>query len=464
MTAETNQKKSYRRHFKVERIVAGGFGLVILLGALLLMLPVSAAPGQTTHWSDALFTAVTSVCVTGLVTVPTALHWSLFGKVVILCLIQLGGLGIIACAALTLMIIGKRISMQTSRLIAESYSLDTMDGMTGVIRRIVRGTLLVEALGAVPYAVVFVPEYGIAGGIGRAVFNAVSCFCNAGMDILGEDSLVPWVTNKIINIDTMILIFLGSIGFFVWFDVIDTLKKRWRRGKSARGFFSQLKLHSRMAIVVSVGLIVAGTVCIALFDWTNPASLGPLSAPDKVMAAAFQSVTTRTAGFQTIPQQQFTDASGFVSLLLMFIGGSPMGTAGGMKTTTVAVILLTVGAYCRGRDNTELYNRRLRASDIRTALVVLALGFCIAFTGIVALSAVSGAPTMDVLFEVISAVGTVGLSRGLTPTLSVAGKLILIVIMYCGRIGPVTLAMAVTVRAKAAKNQIRFPEEKIMIG
>ena len=464
MTAGNDRKKRYPRHFRVERIVAGGFGLVILLGALLLFLPASAAPGQTTHWSDALFTAVTSVCVTGLVTVPTATHWSIFGKVVILCLIQLGGLGIISCAAVTLMIVGRRISMQTSRLIAESYNLDTMDGMGAVISRIVKGTLLVEALGAIPYAVVFIPQYGVLHGLAKAIFNAVSCFCNAGMDILGEDSLVPWVTNPIVNIDTMLLIILGSIGFFVWFDVIDTLKKRHRQGKRARGFFQQLNLHSRMALVVSVVLILAGTICIAVFDWNNPASLGGLSAPEKIMAAAFQSVTTRTAGFQTIPQQNFTDASGFVSLLLMFIGGSPMGTAGGMKTTTIAVILLTVAAFCRGRDNTELYNRRLRASDVRTAMVVLALGFSIVFVGIVSLSAVTGAGTMDVLFEVISAVGTVGLSRGLTPTLGIAGKLIIIAIMYCGRIGPVTLAMAVTVRANAAKNQIRFPEEKVMIG
>ena len=211
-------------------------------------------------------------------------------------------------------------------------------------------------------------------------------------------------------------------------------------------------------------LIVAGTVLIACFDWNNPDTLGKLSIPEKIMAALFQSVTTRTAGFQTIPQENFTNASAFISILLMFIGGSPMGTAGGMKTTTIAVIFLTIIAYLRGRDATELYNRRLRASDIRSALVVLGLGFSVAFAGTVLLSAVVAASPMDILYEVISAVGTVGLTRGLTPLLNTAGKLIIMAVMYCGRIGPVTLAMAITVRMNAAQKQIRFPEEKIMIG
>ena len=460
---ENGKKKRWQR-FRVEQIVAGSFGLIILIGFLLLLFPISHAPGETTHWTDALFTAVSAVCVTGLVTVPTALHWSLFGKCVILVLIQLGGLGILACATATLLLLGRRLSMRTQRLIAENYNLDTMNGLIGVIRKIVGGTLLVEAVGTIPYAVVFIPEYGFPSGLFRAVFNSVSCFCNAGMDILGEDSLVPYVTDPIVNINTMILIIVGGIGFFVWFDLIHTVKSTWRKKKSARSFFQKLTLHTRMALVATLFLIVAGTVLIACFDWNNPDTLGNLSVPEKIMAAMFQSVTTRTAGFQTIPQENFTDSSAFISLLLMFIGGSPMGTAGGMKTTTVAVIFLTMIAYLRGRDATELYNRRLRASDVRSALVVIALGVTVAFTGIVLLSAVTDAGAMDVLYEVISAVGTVGLTRGLTPMLNTAGKLIIIAVMYCGRIGPVTLAMAITVRMNAAQKQIRFPEEKIMIG
>lgn len=460
---DIGKKKGFQR-FRVEQIVAGSFGMIILLGFLLLLLPVSHAPGETTHWTDALFTAVSAVCVTGLVTVPTAIHWSVFGQCVILVLIQLGGLGIMACAAGTLLLLRRRMSMHTRRLIAENYNLDTMNGLTGVVRKIVGGTLLVEALGTIPYAVIFIPEYGFASGLFKAVFNAVSCFCNAGMDILGEDSLVPYVTNPVININTILLIVVGGIGFFVWFDLMDTAKHSRGQKKGAKSFFQKLSLHTRMALVVTAVLIVTGTVLIACFEWNNPQTLGTLSVPDKIMAALFQSVTTRTAGFQTMPQENFTDASGFISLLLMFIGGSPMGTAGGMKTTTIAVIFLTMIAYLRGRDATELYNRRLRASDVRSAMVVLALGFSVAFTGTVLLSLVTDAGAMDVLYEVVSAVGTVGLTRGLTPMLNTAGKLIIMVIMYCGRIGPVTLAMAITVRMNAAKKQIRFPEEKIMIG
>ena len=459
-----NGKKKGLQRFRVEQIVAGSFGMIILLGFLLLLLPVSHAQGETTHWADALFTAVSAVCVTGLVTVPTATHWSIFGQSVILILIQLGGLGILACATGTMLLLGRRLSMRTRRLIAENYNLDTMNGLISVIRKIVGGTLLVEALGAIPYAVVFIPEYGFGSGLFKAVFNAVSCFCNAGMDILGEDSLAPYVTNPIVNINTMVLIVVGGIGFFVWFDLIHTAKNTYHKKKGARSFFQKLTLHTRMALAVTAILIVAGTVLIACFEWNNPKTLGALSAPDKIMAALFQSVTTRTAGFQTIPQENFTDSSAFISLVLMFIGGSPMGTAGGMKTTTIAVIFLTMIAFLRGRDATELYNRRLRASDVRSAMVVLSLGFCIAFTGTVVLSAVTGADAMDVLYEVVSAVGTVGLTRGLTPMLNTAGKLIIMIVMYCGRIGPVTLAMAITVRMNAAQKQIRFPEEKIMIG
>lgn len=459
-----NGIKKVLQRFRVEQIVAGSFGLIILIGFLLLLLPAAHAPGQTTHWTDALFTAVSAVCVTGLVTVPTALHWSVFGKCVILLLIQLGGLGIMACATAALLLLRRRLSMRTRRLIAENYNLDTMNGLIGVIRKIVGGTLLVEALGTIPYAVVFIPEYGFPSGLFRAVFNSVSCFCNAGMDILGEDSLVPYVTNPIININTILLIVVGGIGFFVWFDLISTVKSTWEKKKGARSFFQKLTLHTRIALVATLILIVAGTVLIACFDWNNPDTLGKLSIPEKIMAALFQSVTTRTAGFQTIPQENFTNASAFISLLLMFIGGSPMGTAGGMKTTTIAVIFLTIIAYLRGRDATELYNRRLRASDIRSALVVLGLGFSVAFAGTVFLSAVVAASPMDILYEVISAVGTVGLTRGLTPLLNTAGKLIIMAVMYCGRIGPVTLAMAITVRMNAAQKQIRFPEEKIMIG
>lgn len=460
---EKSRKRSGQR-FRIEQILAGGFALLILAGTLLLMLPVAQAPGETTALSDAMFTAVSAVCVTGLVTVPTAVHWSLFGKCVILILIQLGGLGIMACATCMMLLLRRHMSMHTRRLLAESYSLDTMDGLAGIVRGIVGGTLLVELLGTIPYAIVFIPEYGVRSGLFRALFNAVSCFCNAGMDILGTESLAPWVTDPIVNINTMVLIILGGIGFFVWFDLLKTAGKMRKRKKEAKGYFASLSLHTRLVLVTSALLVFGGALLIALLEWTNPDTLGALSVPQRVMAALFQSITTRTAGFQTIPQENFRDATSFISMVLMIIGGSPMGTAGGIKTTTVAITVLTVFSYLKGRDSTEVYNRRLRLSDVRVAIVILTLEFGIVFVGTVLLSAVTGADSMDVVFEVASAMGTVGLTRGLTPLLNGAGKLILMVIMYCGRIGPVTLAMAITVRSSREKKQIQFPEEKIMIG
>jgi trk system potassium uptake protein TrkH len=284
------------------------------------------------------------------------------------------------------------------------------------------------------------------------------------MDILGTESLTPWVTDPIVNINTMVLIILGGIGFFVWFDLLKTAGKMRKRKKEAKGYFASLSLHTRLVLVTSALLVFGGALLIALLEWTNPDTLGALSVPQRVMAALFQSVTTRTAGFQTIPQENFRDATSFISMVLMLIGGSPMGTAGGIKTTTVAITVLTVFSYLKGRDSTEVYNRRLRLSDVRVAIVILTLEFGIVFVGTVLLSAVTGADSMDVVFEVASAMGTVGLTRGLTPLLNGAGKLILMVIMYCGRIGPVTLAMAITVRSSREKKQIQFPEEKIMIG
>lgn len=452
-----------KKFLRAERYMALGFALLILTGAFFLCLPVSSASGAFTPWPDALFTSATSVCVTGLVTVTTAAHWSVFGKVVILCLIQLGGLGIVACVTGLMMVFGQRISLGARKRIADSYNLDHITGVVGLVKRIVRGTLGVEALGAVPYAFVFIPEYGPARGLFYAVFHAVSAFCNAGIDILGEDSLAAYVTDPVININTMLLIIMGGIGFTVWFDVA----AQWEKRKMIRGprqFWNRLALHTRLAVCITAFLILFGALLILLLDWNHGASLGPLSAPQKVLAALFQSVTLRTAGFQTIPQQDFTDASACVGLVLMFIGGSPMGTAGGMKTTTVGIVFLMTWAYLRGKEHPEVFGRRLRDADTRTALVVICCGFAVAFGGTVLLAVTTDAAFLDVFYEAVSAVGTVGLTRGITGSLGTAAKLVLVALMYAGRLGPITLAMAVTRRAGGRKKSVRLPEKRILIG
>lgn len=457
------EKNSKEFRFSTTQLVAMGFLGVILVGAGFLTLPISAADGEATEFIDALFTATTSVCVTGLVTVSTAAHWSLFGKIVILILIQLGGLGVVACVTMFLLITNRKITLNERVIIRESYGLDTMEGMVKLIKRIVRGTLFVEVLGAILYSIHFIPEFGVLPGIWRAVFNAVSSFCNAGMDILGETSLAEYRGNVLINFTTMGLIILGGIGFPVWWDVIHVLREVRRRKIRKKYIFDSLTLHSKLAIVTSFILILGGCISIYILEYNNPLTMKDLSIGDKWLASLFQSVTTRTAGFFTISQEKFTNASAMVSMVLMFIGGSPAGTAGGMKTTTIAMILLTTMSFAKGRSDTEVFRRKIASDNVRLGLVVVTLGFIILFTAIILLSATENAPLVDVAYEATSALGTVGLSRNFTPLLSTLGKLIIIIVMYLGRIGPITLVVALS--NKGSRNvRIDFPEKKIMIG
>ena len=449
-----------QKRIKAEQAVAVGFFVSILLGSVLLALPLSAADGQATPYTDALFTAVTSVCVTGLVTVTTALHWSLFGKIVILILIQIGGLGIMSIMTVFFLALRRRISLGSQKLLKESYNLGQMEGVVGLVKKIVLGTLTVEGAGAVLYACCLVPQYGLRKGVFMSVFNAVSCFCNAGMDIIGPDSLKPFVSNPLMNITTMLLIILGGIGFIVWWDILNFINSR--RGANRRRN-RQLGLHTKLVLIVTAILVVGGALLILMFEWSNSRTLGNLSVPDKLMAALFQSVTTRTAGFETIAQASFSDATALLSMVLMFIGGSPLGTAGGMKTTTAALVVLLVCMFIQGEESIVLFNRRISMSNVRTAVVIVSVGLTVAVTGTLLLTLAADAPFLDAAYEVVSALGTVGLSRGLTPHLPWAGKVIIMVIMYIGRIGPITLMLAL-VRKKRKKQQIQYPEQQIMIG
>ena len=438
------------------QIIALGFAGVILLGGCLLWLPVCAAPGEQTTFIDALFTAATSVCVTGLVTVTTAAHWSLLGKCVILILIQLGGLGVIAVSMSIFLLVGRRITLKGRRLIQEAYNLDTLSGMADVVKKIVACTLGAEALGAVCYAFAFVPRFGWAQGIWQSVFTSVSAFCNAGIDILGEDSLAPYVGNPLVNGTTMALIISGGLGFLVWWDLYRVAKGRlgWRR----------LKVHSKLAVTATGILVLGGGILFLVFEYGNPETLGGLSLTDKIQAALFQSVTTRTAGFFTIDQSCFGDASMVLTLFLMFTGGSPMGTAGGVKTTTLAILILTVAAYLKGKSDTEVFNRKIREENIRTGIVVIILGFTVLLISAAALSLTMDASFIDMIFEAVSALGTAGLTRGITGDLTLVGKVIIILDMYLGRIGPITLATAIVMRSRRANQNVHLAEENILIG
>lgn len=438
------------------QIITLGFAGVILLGGFILWLPVCAAPGEQTSLIDALFTAATSVCVTGLVTVTTAVHWSAVGKCVILLLIQLGGLGVIAVTMSMLLLAGRRITLKGRRLIQETYNLDTLSGMADVIKKIIACTLAAEVLGAVCYAFAFVPEFGWEEGILQSVFTSVSAFCNAGIDILGEESLAPYVADPLVNVTTMVLIISGGSGFLVWWDLYRVAKSRsgWRR----------LKIHSKLAVTVTALLVLGGGSLFLVFEYNAPETLGGMSLGGKIQAALFQSVTTRTAGFFSIDQRYFSDASMVLTLFLMFTGGSPMGTAGGIKTTTLAILTLTVAAYLKGKRDTEVFHRKIKEQNIRTAIVVTVLGVSVFLVSAMALSLTMEASFIDIIFETVSALGTAGLSRGITGDLTLVGKIIIILDMYLGRIGPITLATAIVMRARNADGNVHLAEENILIG
>ncbi len=435
------------------------FLLAILVGSVLLMLPISSANGKSVTYTDALFTATTSVCVTGLVTVTTASAWSFFGQLVILLLIQIGGLGIITILSGFMIGLHRRMGLGDRILLQDAFNLNSMSGIVKFLKKVIIGTLAVEGVGALLYMTVFVPEYGVRG-IWISIFNAVSAFCNAGMDVIGEDSLCGYVLHPMINFVTSMLIVLGGLGYIVWWDLLRVIKNFKKQKFQC---FKNLTLHSKIALLATGILLLSGAVLFFLFEYRNPQTIGAFSMPGKLQAALFQSVTTRTAGFATVPQQNLTDASAIVSLLLMFIGGSPVGTAGGVKTVTIAVLLLSAFSVIRNREDTVLFRRTISKQAVGKAVAVVSMSFLIAFVSTVLLAAVTGAPALDVMYETFSATATVGLSRNLTASLNIWGKLIIIVTMYLGRVGPISLVIAFNTK-KRKENIIKNPTEEISVG
>ena len=428
---------------------------LILLGSLLLALPIATKSGTAVSYPDALFTATTSACVTGLVTVPTVTTWSLFGQIVILLLIQVGGLGVITVMTGFMLALNRKMGLSDRLLLQDAFNLNSLSGIVRFVKRVLLGTFLVEGAGALLYMTVFVPDFG-ARGIWISVFTAVSAFCNAGMDILAENSLCDYATNPIINLVTSLLIILGGIGYIVWWDVMGL------SGRKCRGL-RNLTLHSKIAIATTLILIFGGGFLILLFEYHNPLTIGNLSLFDKIQVSLFQSVTTRTAGFATVPQQDLTNASSVLCLLLMFIGGSPVGTAGGIKTVTIAVLMVSAVATIQNKQEVSLFNRNISRQAVSKAVAVTMMSFSIMLTSTILLSAVSDADALDVLFETVSATATVGLTRNLTPYLNAAGKAVIIGTMYLGRVGPISLALALY-SPKEQQNIIRNPAEEISVG
>ncbi|MCH5169800.1 MAG: potassium transporter KtrB [Oscillospiraceae bacterium] len=454
-------RKAKKRNFITTYIIAGGFLSLIILGAVLLNLPIASANGVSVPFADSLFTATTAVCVTGLVTVPTFSAWSLFGQIVILILIQLGGLGVISFTILFLQILGKRIGLHEKQLIRDAYNLDTNKGMNILIKKIFKGTFIIEALGAVLYSFVFVPEFGILG-IWKSIFNSVSAFCNAGMDILGPDSLIPYRSNIAVNLITMALIVLGGIGFPIWFLTVEKAKECICEKVNFRKAIKTLPIYAKTVLIVTAVLIFGGAVVILIMEFTNDRTLGNLPFGEKLLTALFQSVTTRTAGFCTIPQEGLRRCTVIVCCILMFIGGSPSGTAGGIKTTTITVLIMSLISALSERNNTEIFKRTVNAETVRKATSVFSLSFSVMVLALTAFCAVQPGAFEDCLYEVVSAIGTVGLTRDLTSSLTLSAKMIIIVTMYLGRIGPISLALFFN--TKKNTNLIKYPEGKMPVG
>ena len=444
-----------KRTLSTTQVIMLSFLAVIGLGSILLSLPVCSADGKGVSFLDALFTATTSVCVTGLVTLPTATAWSVWGQAVILILIQVGGLGVITIMCAVMLLLNKRMGIGDRLLLQDAFNLNSLSGIVRFVKRVLLGTILVEGAGALLYMSVFVPEYG-ARGIWISVFTAVSAFCNAGMDILAENSLCDYATDPIINLVTSMLIVLGGIGYIVWWDVMG-LTGRKRRG------LRNLTLHSKIAIAATLFLLFGGGLLILLFEYHNPLTIGTLPLFDKIQVSLFQSVTTRTAGFATVPQQDLTNASSILCVLLMFVGGSPVGTAGGIKTVTLAVLVVSALSTIQNKQEVSLFNRRISKQAVNKAVAVTMMSFAIMFVSTLLLSAVTNADALDILFETVSATATVGLSRDLTPRLNDAGKAIIIATMYLGRVGPISLALALNANIRH-QNLIKNPTEEISIG
>lgn len=434
-----------------------GFLMGALLGTLLLMLPISTRPGQAIGFLDSLFVSTSSICVTGLSTVNIGQTFSAFGQVVLLLLIQFGGLGIVTFTTMVLWLFGRRITLADRMLIQSAYNLDTLSGLVRLTMRILKVTLCLEGLGAVGYAIVFIPEYGYRG-IWYSIFHAVSAFCNAGIDLLGGNSFCGYRDNVIMNLTTVFLIIVSGLGFPVYWEVARVLRPRRSDGRYGR----KMNLQAKIVLTATLALILAGAALTLLFEYDNPATLGPLGWPRKALAALFQSVTLRTAGFATIPQESFRPASCLAYLVLMFIGGSPAGTAGGVKTVTIVMLIASMLANIKGKKDVTVMNRKIADEAIRRCVAIVTFSFSVLMALTVALLAVQRSDFLDTLYEMTSAIATVGLSRGLTGALYPAGKLIVTLTMYLGRIGPITLALVFNSRTPA--DNISYADSKVIIG
>ncbi len=441
------------------RMISASFAVVIAIGTLLLWLPISSKARVFTPLLDCLFTAASATCVTGLVVYDTYTHWSAFGHGVLLMLIQIGGLGLVTFTSFFNLVVGRKLGLRGMRLASESINSTSFGDVPYLLRMIITFTLAVEASGALLLGLYFVPRFGLRG-IAISVFLAISAFCNAGFDVLGflgeYTSLTSLNDSYLVLFTIMLLIIIGGLGFIVWNDLM-----AWRKTRT-------LLLHTKVVLLVTAFLLLLGTVCFLLFEWNNPATLQPMSLKEKIGAGCLQSVTMRTAGFNSIDLYSMRDATKVFSIVLMFIGAAPGSTGGGIKVTTIAVIVMTAVSISRGKDEPYLLGRRLSANVVYRSLAILFLGIVV--SGITAIVLIltcpleqNGLTGVDAVFEAVSAFATVGVSSGVTAVTNWVGKVALTLTMFIGRVGPVSFGLTLAAQQKVNRKLI-VPEGKIVVG
>lgn len=441
--------KTPKKKLSSFQIILLGFAGVVLLGAFLLSLPISSKNHEWTPFIDALFTSTSAVCVTGLIVFDTATHWTIFGQIVILLLIQIGGMGVVTIAVSLAVISGKKIGLFSRETMKNAISAPNVSGIVRLTGFIIKGIFLIELIGALVMMPVFCIDYG-AEGIWLAIFHSVSAFCNAGFDIMGTESgeftsITHYSAQPVINITIMLLIIIGGIGFLVWEDVC---KNKWR--------IKEYRTQSKVVLIVTAVLIILLAIYFFFFEFSD------MPVGKRILASLFQSVTPRTAGFNTVDLTAISDTGLYLMIILMLIGGSPGSTAGGMKTTTIAVLFSSAFSVFRKKDNAELMKRSVDDGTVKTASAIFMMYITLFLFGGMAISAIENLPITSCLFETASAVGTVGLTLGITPTLGIASKLILIILMFFGRVGGLTLIYAAFGTNK--KQVAKLPTDTIAVG
>lgn len=434
------------------QVLAIGFAVLILLGGIILSLPISSANGEYTNFLDSLFTSTSAVCVTGLITLDTGTHWNAFGQTVIIILIEIGGLGFMSLTTFVAILLGKKITLRDRLLMQEAMNTFNIEGLVRMVKYVLGLTFLVQLFGALLLSTQFIPDFGLKKGILYSLFHSASAFCNAGFDLLGNfNSLVGYSGNSVVILTISALIIIGGLGFTVLMEIYN-----YKGSK-------RLSVNSKIVLLITGALLIGGTIVMFLLEFKNPETLGNMSLKNKVLNSFFASVTPRTAGFNSISTDGMTMAGKFSTIALMFIGGSPGSTAGGLKTATFGIIVLTVISILRGREDTEAFERRFSKETVYKAFTLFFVGMMLVIIVTMILTITEPNQSfINLLYEATSAFGTVGITTGVTQELSIVGKLVIMITMYFGRVGPLTVLLALTNRKK--KTGYKYPEGKILIG